>query len=97
MEIRDNNRGRDGSSSGGGSVSGENGGTWGGFIVDGYGSVGSIIASVVIYIVGFLFYLSHFFPVNVFSFIEASTSNVLSPKTKNKATVVTGGTTSTCN
>ena len=38
----------------------ENGGVWVGFIVEGNRSVGSVIASVVVYILGF------YFSVNVF-------------------------------
>ena len=41
--------------SGGGSGAGENGGVWGGFIVEEYGSVGSIVASVVVHIIAFYF------------------------------------------
>ena len=41
------------SSSGGGSDAGENGGVWGGLIVEGDWLVGSILASIVVHILGF--------------------------------------------
>ena len=44
-----------GAVSGVGSGARENGGVWGGYIVDGYGSVGSVITSVVVNIIVFLF------------------------------------------
>ena len=77
-----------GDGSGGRSGAGENGGVWGGFIVEVYGLVGSVIVSVVINIAGF-FILG--FPgvlfFNVFGFFEASTSNLFFSKTeKNKVT-----------
>ena len=50
MGIRDNDGG---GRSGGESGSGENSGVWGGFIVEGYGSVSSVIAIVVVHIFGF--------------------------------------------
>ena len=49
------NGGGGGSVSGGGSGAGENGGVWGGFIFEGDGSFGSIVASVVVHIIGFYF------------------------------------------
>ena len=54
-DIRDNGGGAGGAGSGDGSGSVENRGVWCGFIVDGNCLVGSVIASVVVYIVGFLF------------------------------------------
>ena len=61
MGIRDNGGGIGGGGSGGGSGAGENGDVWGGLIVEGDGSVGSVIASLVVHIVGFYFIVPVFF------------------------------------
>ena len=49
------NGGGGGGVSGDGSGAGENGGVWGGFIVEGDGLFSSIVASVVVHIIAFYF------------------------------------------
>ena len=61
MGIRYNGGGGgSGAVSGGGSGSGENGSVSDGFIFEGDGSVGSVITSIIVYIVGF-FILTYFY------------------------------------
>ena len=84
MGIRDNGVGGSGGGSGGGSISGENVDVWGGFIVEGYKSVGSVVASLVVHIVGIYSSVTVFVSVNVFEFSDASTSNVFFQKQKTK-------------
>ena len=81
-----------GDNSGGKIGSGENGGVWGGFIVEGDGSVGIVLAGVVVNNFGFFILdLPFLVSVNVFEFCEASTSNVFFSKTKNKVSRWWGG------
>ena len=67
MGIRDNGGGNISGGSGGGSGAGKNGVIWGGFIVEGDGSVNSVVASVVVQTVGFYFSAPVFVSVNVFA------------------------------
>ena len=77
------NGGGGGGGSGVGSGTGENGGVWGEFIVELDGSVVSIIACVLVCIVSFFnFSVPVLISVNIFSFSEASTSNLFFSKTK---------------
>ena len=51
------------------------GGVWFGFIVEGYRSVGSVVAVVVVHSVGFYLVLQFFVSVNVFACSKESTKN----------------------
>ena len=55
MDIKDNGGGGGGNGGiGGESGARENGGVWGGFIVEGDGSFGSVVGGVIVHIVSFL-------------------------------------------
>ena len=61
MGIRGNSGGDGGGVSGGGISADKNGEVWGGLIVEECGSVGSVVASVVVHIVVFNFAFPFFF------------------------------------
>ena len=74
----------DGAGSGSGISASKNGGVWGGFSVEGYGSVSSVIAIIVVYIVGFFILVFPFLgSVNVFAFCEGINFKHIFLKNKN--------------
>ena len=86
MGIRDNSGGG-GDRSGGRSGARGNGGKWVIFIVEGDGLVGSVVASVDVRIVCFLYLLFLLFvSVGIFAVIKVSTSNVFLSKKKKQGT-----------
>ena len=89
MGIGGNGGDVSGSSSGGGRVTRENSGVYGGSIFEGYGLVGSVFEKSHCSYCWFLILAIPFFvSVNVFALSEASTSNVFFSK---KSNLVVGG------
>ena len=86
MGIWDNvGGGGEGGGSGGRSGAREKGGIWCGFIVEGDVSIGIVVAMSEIHVVSFFSVIVFVF-INIFAFSGASTSNIFSPKTKNRVT-----------
>ena len=75
---------------GGGGGARENGGVWSGLIVDGDGSVGSVIASIVVDIIGIYFSSRFLFPLMYLQFARNQLQTSFSQKLKNKVTRLWG-------